>query len=88
MILLGLNLAADVLGLKSQDLVIKNWDDGEYVRGFLIDERAIGPTPSDKNSAGMCFPPLAQRRVIQTHSQTDGSAPLDRLNCFQQASTV
>tara|TARA_B100000676_G_scaffold100984_1_gene100717 strand:+ start:670 stop:885 length:216 start_codon:yes stop_codon:yes gene_type:complete len=49
-ILLGLNLAADVLGLKSQDLVIKNWDDGEYVRGFLIDERAIGPTPSDRQS--------------------------------------
>lgn len=88
MILLGLNLAADVLGLKSQDLVIKNWDDGEYVRGFLIDERAISPTPSDKNSAGMCFPPLAQRRVIQTHGHADASVSRDRLNCFQQASAV
>ena len=88
MILLGLNLAADVLGLKSQDLVIKNWDDGEYVRGFLIDKRAIGPIPSDKNSAGMCFPPLAQRRVIQTHSLAEASAARDLLNCFQQASAI
>ena len=88
MILLGLNLAADVLGLKSQDLVIKNWDDGEYVRGFLIDERAIGPIPSDKNSAGICSPLLAQRRVIQTHSQAEASMARDLLNCFQQASAV
>ena len=34
-VLFGLNLAADVLGLKSQDLVIKNWDDGENVRSFI-----------------------------------------------------
>ena len=34
-VLFGLNLAADVLGLKSQDLVIKNWADGENVRSFI-----------------------------------------------------
>ena len=34
-VLFGLNLAADVFGLKSQDLVIKNWDDGEYVQSFI-----------------------------------------------------
>lgn len=43
---------------------------------------------SNPASAGMCFPPSAQRRLIQTHSQADASASSDRLDCLRQASAV
>lgn len=37
-VLFGLNLAADVLGLKSQDLVIKNFANDTKITPFLHDE--------------------------------------------------
>tara|TARA_B100000519_G_C14247424_1_gene440581 strand:- start:1940 stop:2146 length:207 start_codon:yes stop_codon:yes gene_type:complete len=44
-VLIGLNLAADVLGLKSQDLVIKNWDDGRKVWPFIHYNTQFGVLP-------------------------------------------